>query len=1357
MDARTQTACNGGVGHGATVGVSPSSESFLPAGPAEGEGETAFSACASRHSPSSGVKARHPLCPRPSTRVKAEAGVESSSVSPEDLSLWEWLRERLHLCYASLVQRSPPSNNEATLFSDAIPTQDGRDSEDSLPPFLGSLRPPSSSFLSSDRSSFAPRTVWTEQTSTLKSLTERRRIAKSAVLPEAVLRWLWGLPETRRRNVLGVLKAMKAEEEAAVWAADRDAGESGGSGESEGETASAEKAVEERVGEKSGRRRGVDGEGDGLREAKTQGDRREEEVVCGEHTCQEEKDKVEEETQRVREQVDPRGPSEEIRSREALSPTTYKDSTETVAWRETSSRLSRSKNVESVSSSDLSFSPRAFFLLPPSTPARPGVPPALPAWSPDCAFAPASSCAHWPGAAGVWERAGVIPAFQLGELVMHSWQGRFQLGVVLERRLFACRRRRGARKSEASQPHTTALVSPVALREEEQRQRKGKRGGAGETEVEDCEEQPKRRRLQSALFTSSSEDSSESSEDESAATQFLRPREKTRCLSPCLSSGPAEPGARASRRQFEVIYRVVCLGYNKLATKKSFGEWTRENHLMVVDGLDVLQKCHAHNLRAIRDVKDAGFNAWSVQTETAFDHRCERFSSADEQEARNEKKKETVAVGGGRGAGRGRRGRGRTGDRTTSREGVSGKGEDVSPRRGRQTYRDAGRAGRRKPGEKASGAESDSQPAGGDEGGGATAGAMVSVKTDRERERRVKVESLRRKLLDDMEQLKQAEESRRQEETTGKENPADANRTRLEDCARKTAAEVHPLWKLSRWLFVRLSQSRSLVLLRSFPLMPHELRASREERGRRSSSSQVSPGLRLVGEMTVSELQARFEWAFLTFLNEKRRLEADAQESRSRGNTEIGVTCAAASTACRPERLSVSDTASSSLQAAGSSSQSSEEGHALAVAGLLREGENGAGSGDIDSWRQARGKEISKKADRKRQTCVGEEREKTRGSGDPMAPCLVEDKMQPGGQTDEFKATSGTDETADNASTGSQNVGNAAEVRGISGVSRTFPSAQVSPPTQEPTTSACASQSPVSMRETENSQVSSSDSSPSTPPEAEHCLEKGESSFVSSSFSFASSVSYSGSSFSSLLWWLLLLHIVTAVHGCSLFLAWICVIGYHRCVSVYLDLSVSVLKSASVPPALQPAPSPVGASSSSLFDGLSIGSGSAVLATSCLKAEVEGSDCQEAAKPPEASWDSEVELECEFFASYFGGLSASKLEALWGPLTSLVALQVDWLNSHFLAVACHTEEEAADLRDHMQRLQTRLLSDVVGVEHWVRCLHPAAMAKHHVQPVLENLPFPLQRQFVRLTQFTVHYLEHLWRRKIEESNGKRIK
>ncbi|KEP66201.1 UNVERIFIED_CONTAM: hypothetical protein HHA_261790 [Hammondia hammondi] len=1262
MDARTQTACNGGIGHAVAVGVSPSSESFLPAGTAEGEGETAFSACASRHSPSSDVRAGHPFCPRPSARVKAEAGVASSSVSPEDLSLWEWLRERLHLCYVSLVQRSPPSNTEATLFSDAVPTQEGRDSDDTLPPFLASLRPPSSSFLSSGHPSFAPRAVWTEQTSTLKSLTERWRVAESAVPPEAVLRWLWGLPETRRRNVLDVLKVMKAEEEAAVWAADRDAGESGESGE--GETASAEEAAKERVGEQSGRRRGVDGEGDGLREADTQGDRREEEVVCGVHTRQEAKDTVEEETQRVREQVDPRGPSEEARVREASSPATYKDARETVACGETSSRFSRSKNVESVSSSDLSFSPHAFFLLPPSTNARPGIPPALPAWSPDCAFAPASSRTHWPGAVGVWERAGVTPAFQLGELVMHSWQGRFQLGVVLERRLFACSRRRSARKSEASQPHATALsrealVSPVALREEEQRHRRGKRGGGGEAEVEDREEQHKRRRLQSGLFTSSSEDSSESSEDESAATEFLRPRE-TPCSSPCLGSGLAEPGARASRRQFEVIYRVVCLGYNKLATKKSFGEWTRENHLMVVDGLDVLQKCHAHNLRAIRDVRDAGFNAWSVQTETAFDHPCGRVSSADEQEAKNEeKKKETVAVGGGRGAGRGRRGRGCTGDGATSREGVSENGEDVPPRRGRQACRGAGRGGRRKPGEKASGAESDRRPAGGDEGGGATAGARVSGKTDRERERRVKVESLRRRLLDDMEQLKQAKESRRQEETTGKENLADATRTRLEDCERKTAAEVHPLWKLSRWLFVRLSQSRSLVLLRSFPLMPHELRASREERdsGRRRSSSQVSPGLRLVGEMTVSELQARFEWAFLAFLNEKRRLEADAQESKTRGNAETGGPCAAASTASRPERLSVSDTASSSLQAAGSSSQSSEEGRASAAAGLLREGENGAPSGDTDSWRQATGKEIPKKADRKRQERAGEEREKSRRSGDPTSPCVAEDKVQPCGQTDEFAATSGTEKAADNASTGDQNVGDAAEAGGVSGVSWTSSSAQVSPPTQEPRTSPCASLSPVSMRKTENSQVSSSDSSPSTTPEAEHCLEKG----------------------------------------------------------------------------------------------------SAVPASCRLKAEVERSDCQEAAKPPEASWDREVEVECEFFASYFGGLSASKVEALWGPLTSLVALQVDWLNSHFLAVACHTEEEAADLRDHMQRLQTRLLSEVVGLEHWVRCLHPAAMAKHHVQPVLENLAFPLQRQFVRLTQFTVHYLEHLWRRKIEESNGKRIK
>ncbi|CBZ52782.1 conserved hypothetical protein [Neospora caninum Liverpool] len=1290
---------------------------------------------------------------------KVASGTTAWDVS-EDLALWTWLKERLRLCYASLLQQCPPGK-VSSLSPDPIDkasVEGEHEGRTGLPSFLSC---PVSSFFVAASSPFqmplATRVAWTEQANTQKSLAERASVAEAAVPPEVTLRWLCSLPEGRRRKIFEVLRTMKEEEEAALWGRESDEGDS--ASEAEEARGSPHTAA-------GGERPGVAVQGDASRERAARGDR-----PCTSECTFEPSSTERQETQTASR---PTGACREETARRPSPLTDAKEPTQPAEACETAESHSLRPRAN-LSPSGAALSSPSFFLFPPAPNASlPGVPPSVPAWSADCAFLPGRARGTWPGAAGVWEQAGVTPAFQLGELVMHSWRGRFQLAVVLERRIFHDRRRVKAGDAAASQRNALltaneALISPVALREEERRQRRAKRGGKGDDgpSGDEGEARTKRPRRDFASDPSSGEDESESSEDDTfVAGPHGLGAEAEAVSSAALAGSAAPPVFPSPKKRFEVIYRVVCLGYNKTATKKSFGEWTRESHLMVVDCVEVLRKCHAHNVRAIRDVKDAGFNAWQVQ-EALSQRSLASLSGGASGKNPGDSGRERQACG-GRGAWktRGRLSRGRA---TGSSQGPPDEREETRGESGRATSRARGRGGRRKTRGQSEALSEDSESC--RDGSGRrdredapskNAHKFPASCRDRERDRQVTVESLRRKLLDDMEQLKQAEEHRRQEEaTTGKERIDAHNSIAVEqELEQRQPVAVHQLWKLPRWLFARLNQNRSLVLLRSFPLMPHELRAAREDRsaGRRSFA-QESTDSRLVGEMTVAELQARFERALLAFIREKRRLEED--EMRSREGPGSGSVRTAVPASGTEDSLSVVS-ASCSLHASlgsGSSCPSSwsslshscepdaEASLCLPASDLAsdsslpREGNASMAplgedlSCNVERGRKKEGVQAvaANPAHRQRQSeCTESEESVCRSSGDLKAAFVSTADLQPGtshtyenGQARDATATCVDASAAVGQKSGDETGGG----RGVCAASFTSSSPG---PTMGPGATVFSSRPPPSTLASAQAASSEAASAGSHPCKID--LERIQCPELSS---FGSSSS-SASSFSPR----------PAIRGD----------GGHSGVPCP-SASPSPVPPSDCPssvntPSVQ-SPWPAAPSSSSVRPS-ALPSASPLPPCSPTAPSCDGAALQSPVLSA-PSWDREVELECEFFTSYFGHISAAEAEALWGPLTSLVAIQVDWLNSHFLTLACHTEEEAADLRDHQRRQQSLCLSEIVGLEHWARCLHPATMAKHHVKPVLERLPLPLQSQFVRLTQLIVHYLTHMWRRKIEEGNRKGMK
>ncbi|PFH37872.1 hypothetical protein BESB_002130 [Besnoitia besnoiti] len=1367
----------------------------------------------------------------------------SSDTQEEDPALWTWLNERLCLCYVSILQQHPPGK-AVTAFANANKTASAGEEGTGephcerggspLPSVLSaSSRSPLSFFVSSsspppfDRP-FPARSAETEHTATGRHWAGRGAVAAAAVPPEVTLRWLSSLPPCRRQNILQVLRKMKEEEEAALW------GETDDEEELDDATASSyegQRPAADEAGGDSGPPPGDEASSDagGARGSSE----------SGKISSQHKRRRLEEagghdqggmsDTGRDAETADVlSGQKEETMSRRAL-----------VGDEAPGVRSVARFNTLSGPHTNISLSSRSFFLFPPESSALSSCVLAahssLSPWSSESVFLPAGCGGTWPGAAGVWEQAGVKPAFQLGELVMHSWQGRFQLAIVLERRIFFAQApqgslggRRGADAASQQQEHACfeamadVLVSPVALKEEKERQRRGKRRRKedGRRRGEDGDDDLRRKGQEAWGTVDDSDAESDSSDDDTFFRAAPEGGSHTDSDESASSASPSSGRGAACRlrKKFEVIYRVVCLGYNKIATRKSFGEWTRESRLMVVDGVDVLRKCRAHNERAIRDVKEAGLNAWQVQAEAVPSQRFGGLSSVsvskaqpkeavESEGAQAERNAREGSAGGARGRGRGRRGarfaRGGRGSRGGSREGGSPREEEAAsgdpgaeaPRGGTARGRGRGRAARspaapRRPSENAGDDESEAGDR--DESTEWEREAAESMHKhaaarncdDKGRERQAKAERLRRKLFDDMEQLKKAEESRRQEEVSPDREDGCARQSgkRAEGgkAVERKPVEIHPLWKLPRWLAARLNQNRSLILLRSFPMMPHELRAARVDSsagastGRRGSlpASESPPPL---GELTVAELQERFERALFAFIREKKRREEEktAEPRRPAGvagssmSTSIpcvikadGVSPGVGATANSPSSFHTSLSASSAASPCPSASQARNDKRTDCA---VHRGETKL---SCDSATEVEGTTHNQTQGVENASFEGEqgvEHKSVQGPQAASASQQLSTQSTRGGES--VLSTSGSPSVAVNEKT-ERGAPGPADVEGstgdaaVSGIAEAVTEKEGAEGREETSCSGVRGSGPVSSPA---SSLPAGDSGSDAKASQDSSASRVEQE-VAQSPVIGASVSPSSSSASSLAPLPTSAPPPGAASG-----RWAASGSYTSSSPAASTTTPSDSASSSLPPPSPPAssgsappacvlcPSASDLSSAGSPLSLSLAASPLPLASPSSPASCRGVGSPCPSEISRGSWDAGVEAECAFFSSQFAHLSAADAQALWGPLTGVVAFQVDWLDKHFLALACHTEEEAADLRDHQRRQQSRRLSEIVGLEHWARCLHPATMARHHLGPVLERLPLPLQKQFVRLMQLTVHYLTHLWKRKIEESSRKGVK
>ncbi|PHJ20236.1 transmembrane protein [Cystoisospora suis] len=940
----------------------------------------------------------------------------------------------------------------------------------------------------------------------------------------------------------------------------------------------------------------------------------------------------------------------------------------------------------------------------------------------------------------IWAKIGMRPLFEVGELLMCTWQGRFQLAVVLERRIYFPQERRARKEKRQKETRSNTfkregntkkhtedeeegvspsslrdtkerrgkqrrrgrdeeekkvemsihlnsssfmdgeapLVSPVALRGEERRVKRRKKSEGEEEGKEENEmyttkrqktprlpreEEEREKKHASSSSPSLSDDDDSSIEDLTSSSSS----ESDRSSSSSNEEGEEEEkkkkkvSSSAEVRGYEAIYRVICLGYSKLATKKSFGEWIRERFLFSVENLDFLEKCYLHNESAIKRVKEAGLNAWQVQKEAI----CKR----------EEKKKSSKKVLGA----------------------CPSKKDDL------HEFSSSLISKRAKEGER--------------KGEEAVEDVCVSLKPKRTEDRKALAENLRRALQDDLKKIKIEEEElqrvTREEVKHGKREggkisssfSSNLKETKEEEeeevdgkekISKKTA-EVNPetaecsivrrLWRIPRRLFDCMQQTRALVLLRCFPPLPHELRATRKgrekeeekekekereceknrkerclkdirgphssvkgEKEQDASSSSLSSslgsssfrrskglserGVEEIGELTIIEIQERFEIAFLSFIKKKKREEEERNKRQEKKEEE--------------EREKKRKEEEDSKQ---------------------REKEKEEGRKKREEEEEEEERQEEEEAKEKR---VEEEaKEKEEGEEDKSERTTEREKEE---ERDDKKVSlpSQTEKKKDDRT------------------SLSFDMAQ--------------------LRHLLQRRVEASSSSSSSPEMSSLSSELSSSSSTSCPSSLSSPPFFSSSSANS---------------------------------------SSSRGPSSSTPHVSSS--SPLCLSQSDTKEDSSFSCCSSSKSSSLVQKHGEEEEEEEQAKDEQEEEQEEEEFEREysFFSSYFAkeeeeDLSSLDLEGLWSALVSVMSFHIKWIDHFFLTHACHTQEEAQNLYEHMQRLKVSRLSQILGIEQWIRCLHPGILGRHcSLKKLLSSLPSSLSQQYLLLTQFILHYLAHL--------------